>query len=147
MKQLRMSAEEFRKQYGEKRSALKPGKKAKYSNEKIEVDGRGFHSKAEATLYHELKLRERAGEITNLRCQHHVRFKTEDHGKIHMIPDFSYEVVATGELRFAEFKGFETNDWLRKRKAWKVGGPAVLEVYKGKEGYVRCVEVITPGAP
>lgn len=42
---------------------------SKYHNEKTEVDGIVFDSKKEANRYRELKLMEKAGEITDLRRQ------------------------------------------------------------------------------
>lgn len=41
----------------------------KYANQKTEIDGILFDSKAEARYYRGLQLRERAGEISNLRRQ------------------------------------------------------------------------------
>ena len=43
--------------------------RAKYGNKPTEVDGIRFDSKREAERYKELLLMEKAGEITNLKCQ------------------------------------------------------------------------------
>ena len=43
--------------------------RSKYHNVKVVVDGERFDSKREAQYWQELKLREKAGEITNLRRQ------------------------------------------------------------------------------
>ncbi len=53
------------KQMG-KQPAAKP---SKYRNVKTTVDGEVFDSKREAARWHELQLRERAGQIRNLRRQ------------------------------------------------------------------------------
>ena len=45
----------------------------KYRNKKVEVDGILFDSKKEANRYMELKLLEKAGEITDLKRQ--VRYE------------------------------------------------------------------------
>lgn len=47
--------------------------RSKYGNKRATVDGRSFASQAEGARYQALKLLERAGEISNLRCQ--VRHK------------------------------------------------------------------------
>ena len=44
-------------------------RRAKYGNTKVKVDGITFDSKAEARRYGELKLLERAGEITSMELQ------------------------------------------------------------------------------
>jgi hypothetical protein len=44
-------------------------KPSKFRNVKVEVDGEKFDSKREAAYWHELKLREKAGEIRNVRRQ------------------------------------------------------------------------------
>ena len=44
-------------------------RKNKYGNEKVELDGHKFDSKAEARRYAELKLMEKAGEIKDLELQ------------------------------------------------------------------------------
>lgn len=46
-----------------------PAKPAKYHNVKVVVDGERFDSKREAQHWQELKIRERAGDISNLRRQ------------------------------------------------------------------------------
>lgn len=58
----------------------KPRKPRKYRNEPIVVDGERFDSKAEARHWNVLRLRERVGEITNLRRQ--VRFPLEVNGVV-----------------------------------------------------------------
>lgn len=45
------------------------GKLSKYRNVRVEIDGHRFDSKREAGVYQELKARQAAGEIRNLRLQ------------------------------------------------------------------------------
>lgn len=52
-----------------KHVTLKQLRPAKYGNKKTTVDGITFDSKKEAQRYHELKLREKAGEIRSLQLQ------------------------------------------------------------------------------
>ena len=74
-------------------------KRPKYRNTRITVDGIKFDSKAEARRWNELKLLERAGEITKLERQ--IRFPLLSNGeKIgHYVADFGY---FTKEARVVE---------------------------------------------
>ena len=53
----------------------KPKKPHKYRAQSTIVDGKSFPSKLEASVYSLLKLRERAGEFKNLKCQVTIRLK------------------------------------------------------------------------
>lgn len=68
----------------------------KYRNKKVEVDGVLFDSKKEAGRWSELRLLERAGQLSNLSRQ--VRLPLRVNGKLvcTFIPDFSY-VSADGK--------------------------------------------------
>ena len=67
-------------------------KKSKYHNEKVQYDGRTFDSKWEKERYCQLKLLQRAGQITDLKCQ--VRFvlidKSKGHRETAYVADFTY---------------------------------------------------------
>ena len=65
-------------------------KRQKYNAVKTSIDGHKFDSKAEAKRYTELKLLERAGEISNLELQ--PKYRCEISGKLicTVIPDFRY---------------------------------------------------------
>lgn len=92
--------------------------------------GRSFASKGEAQLYDYLIVKQRAKEISDLKCQVSVYLTN---ARILYIPDFSY--LEYGEKVWAEFKGFETAIWRIKRRLWKHYGPGRLEVYtKGRIG-------------
>lgn len=85
-------------------------KRSKYGARKVELDGMIFDSKQEARDWSELKIRERAGEIRNLRRQ--VVFKCEWNGVqiCKYIADFAFEEKRDGEWHpvVADTKGFET---------------------------------------
>ncbi len=76
--------------------ALPTSRRAKYGNRKTEVDGRMFDSAKEAARYLELRLLERGGTISGLRCQpRYVLQEAFRHeGKtiraIEIVPDFDY---------------------------------------------------------
>lgn len=106
--------------------------------------GKTWPSKLELSVYEILLMMERGGKLKDIKCQVTVNFRTFDHGKIRMIPDFSAIDLATGELIYIEAKGFVTRDWMRKKKAWAVGGPGTLHIYKGSWQYPKCTETIVP---
>jgi len=64
----------------------------KYGNKKVEIDGYKFDSKAEARRYQELKLLEKAGEITNLELQPKFELvpKTAKRRAVTYTADFAY---------------------------------------------------------
>lgn len=104
----------------------------KYQNTKVEIDGQLFDSKREARRYQELKLLEKAGEISNLRRQ--VKYilipcqREPDEigprggiikGKVvekecSYFADFVYE--ENGETVVEDVKGIRTDVYMIKRK-------------------------------
>lgn len=110
--------------------------KNKYKNKRVELAGRSFASMGESSLFLYLKALEQNNEITELKCQVTVYLSR---AKIMYKPDFSF--IKNGTLEFAEYKGFETDSWLIKKKLWKYYGPGLLYIYKGNN---KLVEIITP---
>lgn len=99
----------------------------KYHNRKVTVDGITFDSKKEANRWLELKLLERAGEISHLQRQ--VKYELIPAQKEYdwesrknkvveractYIADFVYE--EKGETIVEDTKGFKTSDYIIKRK-------------------------------
>ena len=97
-----------------------PEKKSKYSSAKTDVDGIRFDSKKESEFYAELKLREKAGEITHLRLQPRYllqeAFKHEgkQYREIEYVADFEY--IENGVTVVVDVKGFRTAVYMIKRK-------------------------------
>lgn len=95
-------------------------KKSKYSSAKTDVDGVTFDSKKEAEFYAELKLREKAGEISRLRLQPRYllqeAFKHEgkQYREIEYVADFEY--IENGETVVVDVKGFKTAVYMIKKK-------------------------------
>lgn len=95
-------------------------KKSKYSSAKTDIDGIRFDSKKEAEFYAELKLREKAGEITHLRLQPRYLLQEafKHDGKqcreIEYVADFEY--VENGVTVVVDVKGFKTAVYMIKRK-------------------------------
>lgn len=120
----------------------KSGKK--YGNTKVKSAGIWFDSRAEAALYHRLSLEERAGRISNLKCQPGTVFLGA--ARTQYRPDFSFIEVKAGETQWAEFKGFETAAWRIKLKLWRTIGPGPLHIYKGNAASMKLVETVIPKA-
>lgn len=104
----------------------------KYHNRKVTIDGITFDSKKEAHRYQELKLLEKAGEISGLRLQEKYILIPAQHepdtvgkrggikkGKLierecSYIADFVYQ--ENGEIVVEDTKGMRTKDYIIKRK-------------------------------
>jgi gp72 family protein len=105
-----------------------PEKKSKYSSVKTDVDGVAFDSKKEAEFYAELKVRERAGEISHLRLQPRYllqeAFKHDgkQYREIEYVADFEY--IENGVTVVIDVKGFKTAVYMLKKKLflYKYGG-------------------------
>ena len=102
-----------------------PNPWTKYHSQKTEVDGITFDSRKEATRYSELKLLERAGEITDL-LRHKVfvliGYQKDKDGKVierpvNYICDFAYK-DKTGALIVEDVKSpaTRTPQYIIKRK-------------------------------
>lgn len=128
-KQERMSAAEARE------LQRKPAKKNKFGAKKTVVDGIEFHSAKEAKRYQELRLLERAGEISHLELQPVfklaigndpvlIRSKGYPNGRqAKYIGDFSY---FNGKHRVVEdAKGFRTPEYKLKKALVEAMFPAV----------------------
>ena len=97
---------------------------AKYGNTKVEIDGVPFDSKREAARWRELRLLERAGEISDLRRQ--VRYelvpKLPGERPVDYIADFVYRDSGGNEV-VEDVKGVRTPAYVIKRKLmlWRHG--------------------------
>lgn len=97
---------------------------AKYGNTKVAIDGMPFDSKREAARWQELRLLERAGEISDLRRQ--VRYelvpKLPGERPVDYIADFVYRDKNGNEV-VEDAKGVRTQAYVIKRKLmlWRHG--------------------------
>ena len=101
---------------------------SKYRAIKTEVDGIKFDSKKEAKIYSELKLLERAHEISNLQLQvPYVLIEKSKYGRqIKYVADFVYE--ENGKTVVADAKGMRTDVYkLKKRLMAEKYGIEILE--------------------
>ena len=99
--------------------------KNKYHNIKWEVDGERYDSQKEYRRYAELKLLERAGEISNLRRQvpyelipNQYNGKKLIERKVEYVADFVYHDNKTGEdvVEDTKSKATKTSVYIVKRK-------------------------------
>ncbi len=120
-----MSAADFREAVSA--SSGKTKKRAgKFNNKKVTTDEGVFDSTTEYKRFLDLRLLERAGEISDLRRQ--VRYSL-DIGGIHIsayIADFVY--IQDGKEVVEDSKGFRTREYLQKRRLMKeILGITILE--------------------
>jgi len=103
---------------------------SKYRAKKTVVDGITFDSKAEAKRYRELKLLERAGEITHLELQPKfvLQPKFEKNGvkyrTITYAADFMYcDFASGGQVVVEDVKGMRTQQFELRRKLFEAKYP------------------------
>lgn len=103
---------------------------SKYRNIKTDVDGITFDSRAEARRWHDLKMLERAGIISNIRRQ--VRFPLVVNGKLicHYVADFVYrEKDKAGDtIEDVKSAGTATPTYRIKAKLMAAQGQPITEV-------------------
>lgn len=104
----------------------------------------GFPSKLEASVYQQLLLREKAGEIRDIRRQHSFRFPCGPSWKI----DFSFIDCASGDTVYCEAKGAELEVYRLKKRMF--GGCPILEsagaleIWKGDYRRPGLTDVVIP---
>jgi len=91
---------------------------------KQELDGYSFASGLERDTYLHLKLMKAAGEISAIRCQVTINITKYIRWRI----DFECDDIE-GNVFYVEAKGFETEDYKLKKKAYKEFGKFPLYVY------------------
>ena len=100
--------------------------RAKYHAQPTVVDNIRFHSRGEARRYCDLKLLQRAGEITNLKWQvkfplYAFRLGRKTKRKVcDWIADFTYlEGPGDGVLIVEDFKGYRTQTYKLKKRLFE----------------------------
>lgn len=82
-----------------------------------QITGRRFASKAEARRYLELKMLERAGQISELECQPRFELHALDGSKVaSYLADFRYLERSTRTVVVEDFKGVATQIYRLKKK-------------------------------
>lgn len=101
----------------------------KYKNKKTIVSGIKFDSKKEAKRFNELKILEKANEISELRLQ--VKFELQPsfkkgnktYRKIEYIADFTYYDNKLNKYIVEDTKGFRTEVYKLKKKLFEYKYP------------------------
>ena len=106
--------------------------KHKYNAVRTVVDGITFASKGEAALYGVLKLRERAGEVSDLKLQPVYRLDVNGLHIANYRADFSYTDKQTGKFVVADFKGMETDVFRLKQKLMLAIHGITICIVKGR---------------
>lgn len=105
----------------------------------------GFGSKLEAAVFEVLKLREKSGEISDIRQQVSVDLGFGINWRV----DFSFaKHVPNPNMAirmYAEAKGVKTERYRMCLKLWRGGqGPGPLEIWEGSWQWPALVEIVTP---
>jgi hypothetical protein len=79
----------------------------KYKNTWVEHEGIKFQSKKEGKRYLELRIRQRAKEITNLRLQVPLKCVVNGENVCKLIADFVYIDLSTGLEVYEDVKGMK----------------------------------------
>ena len=97
----------------------------KYHNRKVTVDGITFDSVKEASRWQELKLLEKAGEITGLTRQQKIELvpKSNLFRAVYYIVDFIYFDKQKNKTIYEDVKGMKTDVYKLKKKLlyWRHG--------------------------
>lgn len=96
---------------------------SKYANRKVTVDGLTFDSAKEARRYGELRLIERAGQITDLQCQPVFRLDVNGQHVCKYIADFSY--LENGQRVVEDVK----SDFTRKLPVYRLKSKLLKAVH------------------
>ena len=88
----------------------------KYKNVPTIIDGIRFASKREAKRYCDLKLLERAGEISGLKLQPRYPLTVNSLHVATYVGDFEYIESSTGRTVTEDSKGVRTRDFINKAK-------------------------------
>ena len=96
----------------------------KYHAKAVVVDGMRFDSKREARRWHELQLRQRAGQIRSLERQVRIPLHASGGAKVGLyIADFRFFDVERGQVVVEDAKGFKTDlyQWKKRHVAAEHG--------------------------
>lgn len=108
----------------------KPAKRQKYNAKRVLVDGICFDSKAEASYYAHLKLRERAGEIEDLELQRSFDLIVNGVLVARYVADMVFFDRSTCRRRIVDVKGCSTSTFRLKAKLMKACHGIEIEVVR-----------------
>ncbi len=136
---------EYQARMRAERKANRKKKKNKFNAQLVrDSKGRSIHSLLEMSVAAILELRERAGEIKILARQDKITFTWNGVKIIAYIPDFKLQDLRSGEIYWAEAKGFKDALWSVKEACWRAAGPGRLEMWEGDAARPFCAGNILP---
>jgi hypothetical protein len=109
----------YKKRYQPKHrkdGTFKRSKKNKYNSRSAVIDGRTFHSQAEADRYLQLKMLQAAGKIHRLEMQIPYRVVIDNTPICTYYADFRYFLADNTAIVIEDVKGKRTNEYLLKKK-------------------------------
>ena len=119
----------------------KPPRRNKYNA----VKTLGYDSKLEQAVHNILLLRERSGQIKDIKSQQTIVLQDGAQDvRITWRVDFSFINCVNEQLNYCEAKGLEDATYKLKLKLYRKNPPAVLEIWKGTYTRPYLHEVITP---
>lgn len=128
-KALRMTEEQLAQYESGRKMAQEGAKRSKYGNQPTMVDGIKFDSKKEATRYGELKLMEKAGQISDLRVHTRWELFVNEQLICNYESDFDYLSAVFGYRKVEDTKGVRTAVFkLKKKLMMAIYGIEVIEL-------------------
>lgn len=138
----KLNPEEHERTYGKPTGPKVHRRPAKRTS----VNGKHFPSMLEAALYESLLMRQKAGELGEIRLQHAVTLKgaCPECGarEVRWKVDFSAPHLKSGRTWFFEAKGEKSREYLYKVGLWRKAPPDRLEIWMGSAERLKLVEVI-----
>lgn len=94
-------------------------RKSKFKNIRTVIDGISFPSKAEGNYYCLLRLREKAGEVSNVEIQKPYALTVNGFLVCTYKADFAFDDLHEKRHRVIDVKGFQTPEFkLKKKLMW-----------------------------
>ncbi len=106
--------------------------------------GRVFPSKLEAAVYDVLLLRQRCGEIKDIKFQDPVCLTL---ARIRLVVDFKFFNIKLNRECWCEAKGKSLPVFNIKKRLWKFYGEGPLEIYNGSYENPSLSEIVIPETP
>lgn len=118
------------REQGQALLSAKPKRGNKYGAKRTLLDGIGFDSKAEASFYADLKIREKAGEVADIERQREYDLMVNGVLVARYRADFVFFDRRARARRVIDVKGVATRDFTMKRKLMKACHGIEVEVVK-----------------
>lgn len=115
----------------------------RFKRKPTKIAGRSFDSQGEAGCFRFLQWLEKSGEIRDIETQQTIDLVANIRLKV----DYTFFDEKLGEKVYGEYKGFETPEWLLKKKLWGVFGPGRLRIFYGTGPNYKVEEIIPTGYP